>query len=72
MFRLCEACNGYSFYFLARLINNLILNAVLASYYLKLSLSAFLECFLLLDIVAILCANIAKLEIDRIVFFIKK
>ena len=47
MLRFCEACNGCSFYFLASLIENLQVKTVFASYYLKLSLSMLLKCFLI-------------------------
>ena len=48
MFRLCEACNGCVFYFLASLIKNLLVKAVFASYSLTLSLPMFRKCFLLI------------------------
>ena len=38
MLRICEACNGRSFYFLASLIENLLAKTVFANYYLKLSM----------------------------------
>ena len=47
MLRFCEACNGCSFYFLASLIKNLLVETVVSSYYLKLSLPMFLKCFLI-------------------------
>ena len=45
--RFCEACNGCSFCFLACLTKHLLVEIVFASYYLKLSLLMFLECFLI-------------------------
>ena len=40
MLRLCEACNGFSFYFHASLIKNLLAKTAYMSYYSKLSLQA--------------------------------
>ena len=47
MLRFCEACNGYSFYFLADLIKSLLVKGVFASYYLILSLPVLYFLFLL-------------------------
>ena len=47
MLRLCEACNGCSFNFLASLVKNVPVKTVFASYYWKLSLLMFLKCFLI-------------------------
>ena len=43
MHRCCEACNACLFHFLARFFKNLLVKAVFASYYLKLSLPVFLN-----------------------------
>ena len=47
MLRFREACNGFSFDSLASLIENLRVETVVESYYLKLSLPMFLKWFLI-------------------------
>ena len=47
MLKLYEECNGCSFYVLASLIKNLLVEAIVESYYLKFSLPMFLKYFLI-------------------------
>ena len=44
----CEAFNGFSFYFLASLIKNLLVKTVFVGHYLKLSLPIVFKFFLVL------------------------
>ena len=55
MLRFCEACNGYSFYFLSSVINILEVKSVFASYHMKLSLPMFLRCFFSFCLISASC-----------------